>query len=168
VTAAPVVADIMQRIVATVASQCPIPEIEALFTKHTISALPVVEDGRIVGILSRSDVIRQICVERSVSEVIAAYDWDISGFEGNPAEVETLSDVAERIGLAVDHLIAADVMTTNVISIAPDAPVRSAAALMIDNRIHRLPVVENGQLLGLISSMDIVRYVAAAGDPVVP
>ncbi|HJP36456.1 MAG TPA: CBS domain-containing protein, partial [Gammaproteobacteria bacterium] len=65
-----IVAEIMQVVVATVSPACPIPEIEAMFTKHAISALPVVDDKQLVGILSRSDVIRQICVERTVSEVI--------------------------------------------------------------------------------------------------
>lgn len=154
------VAGIMQVVVATVAPVCPIPEIEALFTKHAISALPVVDGGELVGILSRSDVIRQVCVERSVSEVIAEYDWDISGFEENPSETETITEIAERIGCRIDHLAASDVMTTKVISIDPDMPVREAAQMMIDNCIHRLPVVRDERLLGLVSSIDIVRYVA--------
>ncbi len=154
----------MQGVLATVAPGCPIPEIEALFTRHAISALPVVDAGKLLGILSRSDVIRQICVERSVSEVIATYDWDISGFEENPSEAETITEVAERVGRQVDHLTAADVMTTSVISIAPHEPVANAARLMIDNRVHRLPVIQGEQLLGLVSSMDIVRYVAEASD----
>jgi len=158
------VTDIMQAVLVTVARECPIPAIEALLTKHAVSALPVVDDGRLIGILSKSDVIRQICVERSVSEVIAEYDWDISGFNENPSESETITEVAERIGRRIDHLTAADVMTTKVISIEPEAPVTKAARLMIDNRVHRLPVMQDEKLLGLVSSMDIVRYVATDGS----
>ena len=158
-----IVAEIMQVVVATVSPACPIPEIEAMFTKHAISALPVVDDKQLVGILSRSDVIRQICVERTVSEVIAEHDWDISGVQENPSETEAITEIAARLGCRIDHLAAADVMTTKVISIAPDEPVRKAAQMMIDNRVHWLPVVRDERLLGLVSSMDIVRYVAEAG-----
>lgn len=158
------VADIMQAVLVTVTRECPIPEIETLLTKHAVSALPVVEDGCLIGILSKSDVIRQICVERSVSEVISEYDWDISGFNDNPSESATITEVAERVGRRVDHLTAADVMTTKVVSIAPQAPVTRAAQLMLDNRIHRLPVIQDEKLLGLVSSADIVRYVAADGS----
>jgi len=159
-----IVADIMQVVPVTVAPECPIPEIEALLTRHAVSALPVIDDGELVGILSRSDLIRQICVERSVSEVIAHYDWDISGFDENPSEAETITEVAERLGRRVDHLTAIDVMTTKVISIASDVSVSNAARLMLDNRIHRLPVVQDEKLVGLVSSMDIVRYVAEVGS----
>ena len=162
------VEEIMQRVLATVAPGCPIPEIEALFTKHAISALPVVDAEGVLGILSRSDVIRQICVERSVSEVIATYDWDISGFEENPSDAETITEIAERVGSRIDHLTAADVMTTSVISIEPHEPVANAARLMIDNRIHRLLVIQDEKLLGLVSSMDIVRYVAEVDDAPTP
>jgi CBS domain-containing protein len=158
------VADIMQVVLATVAPECPIPEIEALFTKYGISALPVVDDGELVGILSTSDIIRQICVERSVSEVIAEYDWDISGFHEHRSDAETMTEVAERLGRRVDHLTAADVMTAKVVSVEPDAPVARAARLMLDNRIHRLPIVREAQLVGLVSTMDIVRYVAGVAD----
>ena len=159
-----IVSDVMKPVVTTVAPQCPIAEIEDKFTKHAISTLPVVEDGKLVGILSQSDIIRRICVERSVSEVIAAYDWDISGFDRNPSESETITEIAERLGRRIEHLKATDVMTPNVISIAPQETIKSAARIMIDNHIHRLPVVQNEQLIGLVSSMDLVRYVAAADD----
>lgn len=158
------VADIMQPVVATAAPGYPLPEIEAMFTKHAISALPVIEGGELVGILSRADVIRQICVERSVSEVIAEHDWDISGFQENPSETETITEVAERLGRRIDHLTARDVMTSRVVSIDPDAAVTEAARSMMKHRIHRLPVLQNGRLLGLISTMDIVCYVAESAD----
>ena len=48
-----------------------------------------------------------------------------------------------------------DIMTTNIISVSPETPVMRASALMILNKVRRLPVIENGKLLGIISQGDV-------------
>ncbi|WP_276716954.1 CBS domain-containing protein [Caloranaerobacter azorensis] len=59
------------------------------------------------------------------------------------------------------------VMTRNVVSVSPDTDVHEAARIMADNQIRRLPVVENGKIVGMLSIGDLaVRdiYVNEAGD----
>ena len=53
-----------------------------------------------------------------------------------------------------------DIMRTDLISAAPDDSLGEVAARMLERGVHRVPVVEDGQLVGLISSMDFVRLAA--------
>lgn len=53
-----------------------------------------------------------------------------------------------------------DVMTNPAISVSPEEDVCSAAALMVNNEISRLPVVKNGKLVGIIARSDIIRIMA--------
>jgi CBS domain-containing protein len=62
-------------------------------------------------------------------------------------------------------LTAADVMTTNVISVAPETPVEDIAKILYNNRISGLPVVDrNGALLGVVSEGDLITHVEAVGE----
>lgn len=58
-----------------------------------------------------------------------------------------------------------EIMTTNVTSVSPTAPIREAAAMMRDGDIGSLPVVENGRLVGIVTDRDIVvRAIAEGAD----
>ena len=62
-------------------------------------------------------------------------------------------------------LTAADVMTSDVVSVEPDTPVRDIAELLYSRRISGVPVVENDQVIGIVSEGDLVGHVAAIGEP---
>ena len=62
-------------------------------------------------------------------------------------------------------LTAADVMTTEVVSVEPDTPVRDIAELLYTRRISGVPVVEHGQVIGIVSEGDLIGHVAATGEP---
>jgi len=62
-------------------------------------------------------------------------------------------------------LTAADVMTTEVVSVEPDTPVRDIAELLYTRRISGVPVVEDGQVIGIVSEGDLIGHVAAIGEP---
>jgi len=62
-------------------------------------------------------------------------------------------------------LTAADVMTTEVVSVEPDTPVRDIAELLYTRRISGVPVVEHGQVIGIVSEGDLIGHVAAIGEP---
>jgi CBS domain-containing protein len=59
-----------------------------------------------------------------------------------------------------------DYMTTEVISVSLDSPLTEVANRLIAHRIRRLPVLDNGKLVGLISRPDLLRYVVDAAAPV--
>jgi CBS domain-containing protein len=62
-------------------------------------------------------------------------------------------------------LTAADVMTSDVVSVEPDTPVRDIAELLYSRRISGVPVVENDQVIGIVSEGDLIGHVAAIGEP---
>ena len=154
------IADIMQKKVKTIAPDKTLPELERELLRWRIGAMPVVErGGKLVGIVSRSDVVRQLCLERSLGEAMAdAYrDQTDAGFA-----VQSQTAIAGEIGRRMEGLRVSDVMIREVLTVPPDLPVAKAAQLMIERRIHRLPVVENGKLVGIVSSLDFTRIVAEA------
>jgi CBS domain-containing protein len=79
---------------------------------------------------------------------------------GQLVGVVTESDLISRAGATVREL-----MTSDVVAIGEDATVADAAGLIAGRRVHRLPVVRGGQVVGLVSRADIVRWLAgSAGD----
>src|SRR5215203_3981133 len=61
-------------------------------------------------------------------------------------------------------LTAADVMTTEVVSVEPDTPVRDIAELLYTRRISGVPVVEHDRVIGIVSEGDLIGHTAAIGE----
>jgi CBS domain-containing protein len=140
------VSEIMTCEVVTVRPETPIHEAAALMASRGISGLPVVDgERRVVGILSEGDlIVRQKPRER--------LPWWRQFF----ADAEALArEYRKAVGTT-----AADVMTTEVLSIGPEAPVAAAAVILDEQRIRRLPVVASGRLVGIVSRGDLVRALA--------
>jgi CBS domain-containing protein len=156
------VGDLMQKKVLTIAPGKSLPELERALLRSRVGAMPVIDrSGRMIGIVSRSDVVRQLCLERSLGEAMA----DAYRDQTDEAFVEkSRRDVAEAIGKRMEQLAVRDVMIRDVVTVAPDLPLAKAAQLMLERRIHRLPVVEGGKLVGIVSSLDFTRLVAEAPE----
>jgi CBS domain-containing protein len=156
------VAELMQKKVKTIGPDKTLPQLERELLRWRIGAMPVVEKGgKLVGIVSRSDVVRQLCLERSLGEAMAdAYrDQTDASFS---AQAE--SALAGAIGQRMEKLRVRDVMISDVLTVPPDLPVSQAAKLLIERRIHRLPVVDGDKLVGIVSSLDFTRVVAEAAE----
>jgi CBS domain-containing protein len=110
--------------VETIAGDATLFEAVRRLGEKRIGALPVVDGGRIVGIMSERDVI--YCLRDHGSE---ALDWPVSRVMSSPA-------------------ITAD----------SDTEVLTALALMTQRRIRHLPVVENGEIRGIVSIGDLVKH----------
>jgi CBS domain-containing protein len=150
--------DVMQRQVRTISPELTLPEVEQLFVTHKVSGFPVVSEGQLVGILSRADIIRQLCVEHRVAEATSEFYRDEMGFHEEP--IESLEKIAERVGTRIERLRVEQVMIRNVVVAPPDAPVQTIAQMMVDRRIHRVCVTEQGRLVGIVSALDLVRLLA--------
>lgn len=150
----------MQTDVESVSPEMSLVDLERHFVASGRSAFPVIEDGQLAGIISRSDIVRQLAVERSALE--QHHDFYRS-FE-DPARVSAESTQAGAVEAAVGERAAAlcvrDAMIRRVVSVDADQPLSEVARLMLDGHIHRLPVVEKGELKGLITTLDIVRLFA--------
>ncbi len=149
--------DIMQPKPRCVSPHTTLAELQRTLLSARVSGFPVVEDGRLVGIVSRSDVVRQLSVEQSVGEMLSNYQREAGGENGDEA---FLDRVGQHVGHRLEKLRVADVMVTTVLSVSPDAPLPDVARMLVENRVHRVPVVDGGRLVGLVSTMDVVRLVA--------
>ncbi len=127
------VADLMQRKVKTIASDATVAEAIVSLADAHISGMPVVDGtGRVIGIVSSTDVLT--------------------------AEAEAEDRDARQALL--DATTVRDVMTPRPYTIAPEEDIREAACQMLYGEVHRLFVAEGDQVIGIITTTDIVRAVA--------
>ena len=136
------VAAVMSRDVVTVTPSTPLKEVARLLVEHRISGLPVVdEEGAVVGVVSEADVVSK---ERGVSPPARhAYQWLFGAAERDPGK-----RTAQTAG---------DAMTSPAVVIGPHASVAAAARLMVERAVNRLPVLERGALVGIVTRADLVR-----------
>ena len=121
-----------------------------LMAGRDISGVPVVEDGRVVGIVTELDlIVRNTRLEPPA--FFALLDARIP--------LETPGHYRERMRHMLGTL-ARDVMTEKVVSIGPDEELESLAAIMVKRRVNPLPVIEEGRLVGIVSRSDIVAMMA--------
>jgi CBS domain-containing protein len=117
-----------------------------LFAESGISGAPVVEDGRLVGIVTEGDLIfRDADIKAPgfldiLGGLIPLGSWD-----------EYRKEALKSAGVTVD-----EVMTRELITISPDASLAEASTIMADKRVKILPVAEGHALRGIITRMDIL------------
>jgi len=150
----------MQSKVRTVGPDMSLPDLDRAFLEARVSGFPVVEKGRLVGVISRSDIVRKLATEQSYAEYLTDYNRDIGGFE-DLASAEPLSQVASRVGSRLGSASVKDMMSPTPVTVSVDDPVSEVARLMVERRIHRVPVIGDGRLEGIITSLDLVRLLTA-------
>jgi CBS domain-containing protein len=131
----------MTRDVITVTPSSSLKTAVTLFLAHGISGLPVVEGGRLVGVLSESDIVAK----------------ETSGYSnGDLSRAEATHLQRERAAGTV-----AEAMTPDPVTAEPWTPIWAAADLMAVHDVNRLPVVDpGGSLLGIVTRADLVRAFA--------
>ena len=135
------VEDVMTRNVTTVDAGTPLRDVAALLAEKKISGLPVVRDGRVVGVVSEADILAK---ERG-----GAPERGLFGF---------LLDDRAAAELKLEARTAGEAMSAPAVTIRSERPVSEAAATMIDEGVNRLPVVDaEGKLLGIVTRADLVR-----------
>lgn len=176
------VGDIMQRDVLVVSPETTVRELTRLLTAKGISGVPVVaSSGEVVGVVSSTDVVRLASEEGEVR--LSDARW-IAGpaHAGREAEGEEESDggsdalsgyflpeeeafVTERWEnqweeAALDEFTVGDIMTPVSFSIGPEATVTELAQFLVRGRIHRAVVSQDDRLVGIVTTMDVLRAVA--------
>ncbi|HYL22738.1 MAG TPA: CBS domain-containing protein [Gemmatimonadales bacterium] len=155
--------------------------IELLAAQH-ISGAPVVAERQVVGVLSASDVLGfeaetpGVPTERTdqleQGELEGPDEWTAEGTEAPAAYFSELwadvgADVSERISeldtpewdVLEEHTVS-EVMSRGVLAVSPDAEVAEAAQCMLTHGVHRVLVLDQGRLVGILTGTDIVRAVA--------
>jgi CBS domain-containing protein len=146
--------DIMQRNAVTVTPDLPVTELEHLLSRGGISGVPVVADAELVGVVSRTDVARAFAQATGGAEATLAYYQEIAG-----AALDA-GVVARMAGERAAAMQVRDIMTTELIAVPGDRPVREIARDLLARRMHRVLVTEGRRLLGLVTTMDLIRAIA--------
>jgi CBS domain-containing protein len=137
--------------VITVKPSCSIPELAKTLLEHRISGVPVVDDsGRLVGIVSEGDLLH-----RAETKTQRQRSWWLLGF----IKDETLA--SEYIKAHSRKVT--DIMTRPVITAAPDVPLHEIASLLESNSIKRVPIMHDGQLVGIVTRSNLIQALASAG-----
>ncbi len=148
------VSDIMTQEVLSVKRDTSVNEVAQVMGAKDISGVPVVDDeNHVVGIITELDlIVRNTRLE--MPRFIEVMDW-------GRIPLQRPGHAKEKLR----HMLgtkAADIMTEEVVTIGPDAPVEDLAELMVKRRVNPVPVVDaEGQLIGIISRADIVDMMAA-------
>jgi len=151
---AAVVGDIMDSNPATVKPETSVEEVVATLRENELPGLPVVDDeGRVVGIVTEADL------------VLPDNDGDLHlphyiNLFGGTIFLEPLSRFEQRLRKAFASN-AADMMTADPQTVSPDTTVREAARLIHETGHNRLPVVEDGRLVGVVTRVDVLGALAA-------
>ena len=140
--------DVMTTWVATIGAGAIVQEAAGLMLERRISALPVIDGkDRVVGIVSEGDLVR-----RAELGTGAARSWWL----------RLLAEDAAADYLKTHGVTVGDVMTRPVVSVRRATPLREVARLLEKHRIKRVPVIEAGRLVGIVSRADLVRRLATA------
>jgi CBS domain-containing protein len=143
------VRDIMETDVPMVTVVDPVEHVIRVLREHDLPGVPVVnEGGRCVGIITEADL------------VIAGEDEELHlphyvQLFGGVVFLESISHFEERLRKAFAST-AEDMMTPDPVTIEPSATVREAARLIARKKHNRLPVVEHGRLVGVVTRVDVL------------
>lgn len=156
--------DIMKRSVFKLEPTMTIEDAVTSFSELHISGAPVVDrSGKLVGVLSAFDIAKpenmrdglvstrrgEYALGESSPDDDGSYDEDVV------FSMEDYSPEVLRSGTV------ADLMTNEVICVGPDASLKDVCAVMVKEHIHRVMVTDDTRLVGIISSLDVARCVAA-------
>jgi len=159
--------DVMTPEVLTVTADLTVRELARFLVDHEISGVPVVDArGRLVGLVSVADVVRAAAEEEreggtaprklttrppEALELLFAEEPQEEVVEEELADEELAEEAPLRV---------ADIMSTRLLSVGPDTPLDQVARAMLQARYHRVLVTDGERLVGVITSMDLVRVLA--------
>lgn len=124
------VQDVMQKGIISVSPELALKDFEELLTGEDISGAPVTgSDGKLVGVASKTDIVRALAEEASQRDILTP------------------------------ELSVEDIMTTDVITVTPDAELRTVARMMIDGNLHRVIVTDGDDVLGIVTTFDLLAAV---------
>ena len=144
--------DVMQSQVLSVSPDDPLHTVQRLFFEESIHGAPVIDDGgRVLGIITSTDVLRA-----------AAEAHDVA-----PSEPSAFSDdldlghggwgmAPEDFKARLQDTTVSDYMTEGIVEVAPDTPVSQIASQLREHQVHRVLVVEDRKLCGIVSTFDLI------------
>ena len=145
------VKDVMTTPVVTVGSDSTVSVVAELLVTHGISAVPVVDGGKLVGIVSEGDLVHRAEIG---TEPRYGRSWWLDLFT-NHASMAAQYTKSHSVKVA-------DVMTRNVVTVAEITPLAEVANVLDKKHIKRVPVMRSGEVVGIVSRANLVRALAMA------
>ncbi|MFQ5415496.1 MAG: HPP family protein [Myxococcota bacterium] len=129
------VGDLMQQALVSVSPELSVEEFEELLTAERIGGAPVVADDQtgVLGVASKTDIVRALSEEST--------QW--------------IRDLLRP------DLTVRDIMTLDPVCVSPDEDVANVARTMIDGGLHRVLVIDKGDLVGIVTPLDLLAVIAA-------
>lgn len=155
--------DIMRSNVFKLEPGTTVEEAVTSFAELHISGAPVVDrNGRLVGVLSAFDIARPENLRNGRLEGSGG-EYPMGDASNDDYDDEDVSFSMEDYSPDVlQSATVSELMSTEVVSIAPDMPLKQICALFVKEHIHRAMVVEHGKLVGIVTTLDIARAVSEA------
>lgn len=147
--------DIMTRNVITVKPETSIEDLSALLVKHGISGVPVVDnEGGLYGIVTENDLINQN-KRLHIPTVVGFLDAAIYLQSSKKFEQDVKRLAATRV---------AEIAARRVVTIEEDTSLVDIATIMSEQKVHLLPVMKSGKVVGIVGKRDVVKAVARQAD----
>ena len=147
--------DIMTRKVISVSPETEVTKATKIMLDNSVNGMPVVDsEGRLVGIICQSDLIAQQ-KQLPLPSVFTLLDGVIPLFSQKNLETQAQKIMATTVSKA---------MTPDPITISPESSLEEIAKLMVDKKLHTLPVVEQGKLVGIVGKEDVLRTLLPGED----
>lgn len=148
-------ADIMTRDVVCVQSTTTLQGLVELFFSKLVSGVPVVEGEKLVGIISKTDLVTH-GLEKELSSIL--------GKKTKGSANVDLPDFENFLGLDPSHETVGQVMKSPVITAKPSTSVSEIVRIMLDKKIHRIVITENEKVVGIVTSMDLLHLLDTEGS----
>ena len=127
------VSDIMSKNIIALDREDDLQRAEMLFKTHHIRHIPVVSEEYIIGMLSYTDLLRISFADVSEDE--------------------------KDVGTIIYNMFTIEqVMTKNLVSVSSQTTIKEVAEILADNEFHALPVVDDNQLVGIVTTTDLIKY----------
>ncbi|GAB4389652.1 MAG: CBS domain-containing protein [Thermodesulfovibrionales bacterium] len=143
--------DIMRKDVVTVPPEMTVEELGRLFMERNISGAPVVDpEGRVVGIVTENDLISRN-KRLHIPTVLRIFDAMIPVDDSREVEKEIKRMSSTTV---------MDICTRDVITIGEDTTLDEIATLMSEKKVHLLPVVMAGKVVGIVGKHEVIKGIA--------
>ena len=148
--------DIMNEDVLSVGNDWSIDQLADYLVENSISGAPVTsEDGRLIGVVSLTDIVRYKSIPATEAKLDSPHEYFIHAPERqySQAEIESFRVEAESL------VMVNDIMTPMTFNVNEDTMLKQVADAMIRGRIHRVFVTRDEMLVGIITTMDMLKVI---------
>ncbi len=153
--------DVMNKDVITCNPDDPVGYLAKLFREHHISGVPVVENEKVVGIVSETDLLKLFKSPGFSNELLLPSPLEVIEIPlRNLVRLEEIKRAFETVKIKPVR----EIMKKTIRSISPDESLEEGSSRMVKYKVNRLPVIENGKLVGIVTRSDIIRGLSSTQE----